>query len=477
MQDQKQLPAGKFSFLADLHPFLIVGTVILLVIGLTYVIPGGNFVREEVEVMGMLKEVVIPGSFKFTESVPQGLKESWTYFMQGAVEASDVIWTIFICSGAITAIIHTGAINTGINSLVKKFGEKSYVLIPVLVFAFGLGGATYGMYEDAIPFILVLTPMILAMQYDSLVAVMIVQYGVLVGSSAAFLNPFAVGIGQAMAEVPMGSGIGVRIIIWFFMMLGTSIYILRYAKKVKDNPELSMVKEDDIINRKRFNENSNSELQTLTGKHKIVLILLTISFSIMIYGVIVQGWWFNEIGSVFLFMGIVIPLIGGLKINEIIEKNLEGMSGVISVACLLAASRVIMLLLSNSNIMDTLLYYISGMFSTLPSVITVWIMFFVVSITMTIVQSSSGLAATLMPIMAPLADLLNIPRQVIVTAFHLGTGTFGFWMPWDGVSFAMCTLAGINFFKYIKKTAHFVFTFYIPACLVALAIVTMIGFN
>lgn len=477
MQDQKQLPSSKFSFLAELHPFIIVGVVILLVIGLTYIVPGGNFERVEVEVMGMLKEAVVPGSFKLTESMPQGFKEAWTYFMQGAVEAADVIWTIFICSGAITAIIHTGAVDTAINSLVKKFGEKSHILIPILVFAFGLGGATYGMYEDAIPFLLVLAPMMLAMQYDSLVAVMIVQYGVLVGSSAAFLNPFAVGVGQAMAEIPMGSGIGVRIIIWFFMMLGTSIYILRYANKVKNNPELSLVKEEDNINRTKFNESSSNELKTLTGKHKIVLILLTISFSIMIYGVIAQGWWFNEIGSIFLFMGIIIPLVGGLKINEIIDKNLEGMSGVISVACLLAASRVIMLVLANSNIMDTLLYYISNVFSTLPSILTVWIMFFVVSITMVIVQSSSGLAATLMPIMAPLGDLLNIPRQVVVTAFHLGTGTFGFWMPWDGVSFAMCTMAGISFFKYIKKTAHFVFTFYIPACMLALAIVTIIGFN
>ncbi|MGL6104607.1 YfcC family protein [Romboutsia sp.] len=477
MDDQKQLPSSKFSFLADLHPFIIVGVVILLVIGLTYIVPGGTFERQEVNVMGMTKEIVIPGSFKPAESVPQGFSQSWTYFMQGAVEAADVVWTIFICSGAITAIIHTGAINSGINSLVKRFGEKSHVLIPILVFTFGLGGASYGMYEDAIPFVLVIAPMMLAMKYDSLVAVMIVQYGVLVGSSAAFLNPFAVGIAQAMADIPMGSGIGVRIVIWFFMMLGTSIYIMRYANKVKKNPELSIVREDDRINILKFNEKTTTDLKTLTRKQKIVLVMVAVSFSIMIYGVITQGWWFNEIGSIFLFMGIIIPLIGGLKINEIIEKNLEGMCAVMSVACLLAASRVITLLLANSNIMDTLLYHISNMFSSLPSVITVWIMFFVVSITMTIVQSSSGLAGTLMPIMAPLADILNIPRQVVVTAFHLGTGTFGFWMPWDGVSFAMCTMAGINFFKYIKKTAHFVFTFYIPACLVVLTIVTLMGFK
>lgn len=466
---------SRFDFLYDLHPFVVVGVVILITVLATYFVPGGAFERKSVEVIGMTRDVIIPGSFTFTKSQPQGFAEIWTYFMQGAVEASDIIFTVFLCSGALTAIIHTGAISAGISTLVAKLQNKTFMLIPVMIFAFSLGGAVYGMYEDAVPFILVMVPLMLMLRYDSAVAVMVVQLGCVVGSSAGFLNPFAVGIGQALAEVPMTSGIGVRVILWFFMTLGTAIYVMRYAMKVKADPSKSICLEEDKLNRLKF-DGLELKLEAFTLRHKLVLLLLASGFGIMIWGVMTQGWWFNEIGSIFLIMGVVIPLAGGMKINEMIEKFMEGMGTMLTAACLLAASRIIFFVLTNSQIMDTLLYYISNSLNELPDVVTVWLMYAVSSVAMTVVNSSSGLAATLMPIMAPLTDVLGISRQMAVTAYQLSTSTFGFWMPWDGITFAMCSLAGINFFKYLKQCAHYVFTFFIPASLIALTILTLIKF-
>ncbi len=468
-------PKGRFDFLNDLHPFVVIGVVVLITIFATYLVPGGQFERKEVDVIGMTREVIIPGSFEYTESVPQGPAQIWTYFMEGAVESSDIIFTIFLCAGALTAIIQTGAVTAGISALVDKLKDKAILLIPAMVFAFSLGGAVYGMYEDAVPFILVMAPLMLMLRYDSAVSVMVVQLGCVVGSSAGFLNPFAVGIGQALAEVPMTSGIGVRVVLWFCMTLGTAIYVTRYALKVKKNPELSICFEEDIQNRKRH-ANSEIKLEKFTIRHQAALLLLAAGFGVMIYGVMKHEWWFNEIGSVFLIMGVVIPLVGGLKLNVIIEKFMEGMGTMLTAACLLAASRIIFFILTNSNIMDTILYGISNSLNELPDVISVWLMYGVTSLSMTVVNSSSGLAATLMPIMAPLADVLGISRQMAVTAYQLGTSTFGFWMPWDGITFAMCSLAGINFFKYLKKCAHYVFVFYIPASIVALTILTLIKF-
>lgn len=129
-------PKGKFDFLNDVHPFVVIGVVILITVFATYLVPGGQFQREEVEVIGMTRDVIIPGSFAYTESVPQGPAEIWTYFMQGAVEAADIIFTIFLCAGALTAIIHTGAVSAGIGALVEKLQSKAVLLIPVMVFAF-----------------------------------------------------------------------------------------------------------------------------------------------------------------------------------------------------------------------------------------------------------------------------------------------------------------------------------------------------
>lgn len=475
-EPMQEMPKSRWSFLNDLHPFVVVFFVILITVGATFFVPGGAFERTEVTVIGMTRDVIIPGSFQYAESVPQGPLEIWTYFMQGAVEASDIIFTIFLCAGALTAIIHTGAVAAGIGALVDKLKSRSIILIPVMVFAFSLGGGVYGMYEDAVPFILVMAPLMLMMSYDSAVAVMVVQLGCVVGSSACFLNPFAVGIGQALAEIPMTSGIGVRLIMWFLMTLGTAIYVTRYAIMVKKNPELSISKEEDAANRDRFKHNSVT-IEKFTWRHRLVLLLLAAGFGIMIFGVMKLEWWFNEIGSIFLLMGVIIPLVGGMKVNEMIEKFMEGMGTMLTAACLMGASRIIFFVLTNSHIMDTILFYISNSLDSLPDVVTVWLMYAVSSVSMTVVNSSSGLAATLMPIMAPLSDVLGISRQLAVTAYQLGTSTFGFWMPWDGITFAMCSLAGINFFKYLKRCAHYVFTFYIPASIVLLTVLTFIGFK
>ena len=470
----------KWAWLSNIHPLMIVTGIIVLVSIATYIIPGGNYERREVVIDalgGDTRELIIPGSFQFTESVPQGFKQIWTSFMEGAIEAADISFSIFLCAGAFTAIIATGAVTNGINSLAKKFGTRAYILIPVCVFAFGLGGATYGMYEDSIPFVLVLVPMSLAMGFDSMVGLMTVHFSVAVGASSAFMNPFCVGVGQALAEVPMMSGIGVRILLWIVMMAATSAYILRYAFKVKNNPQLSPCYADDLKKRAEYREFNTAELKGLSRREALVLILLAAGMGLMVYGVIVWGWWFNEIGSVFLFMGVIIPLVGGLSVNEMISKNIEGMPTVISAVLLISASRVITAILTNSNTMDTILYYLSGALTEMPQVFSILVMFLVSSVAMLFVQSSSGLAATLMPIMAPLADLLEIERQTVVSAFALGTGTFGWIVPWEGINFAMCSLAGVAFFKYLKQATKYVFTVYIPISAVALILMTVFHYS
>ena len=218
-------PTKKWEWISNLHPLVIVFAIIVLFALSTYIIPGGSYDRYEVSVealRGDTREVIDPDSFHAAESNPQGLMDLWTAFVEGALDAADISFLIMICSGAFTAIIATGAVTNGINSLVKKFGKKSYAIIPICVFAFGLAGATAGIYEESIPFILVIVPMCVAMGFDSMVGLMTVHFAVSVGASAALLNPYNVGIGQALADVPMMSGVVVRIIVWLFMMTATS---------------------------------------------------------------------------------------------------------------------------------------------------------------------------------------------------------------------------------------------------------------
>lgn len=463
--------------IGNLHPLSIVFLITLVISFATYLIPGGEFERREViveELGGEIRALIVPGTFQYAASVPQGIREIWTYFMEGAVSAADVSFSILLCAGAFCAIIATGAVDNGIQAIAKKFGKHTYMAIPICVFAFGLGGATYGMYEDAIPFILVLVPMFLSMGYDSMVGLMTVHFSVAVGASAAFMNPFCVGIGQALAQVPMLSGIGVRIICWLIMMTAVSAYILRYAFRIKKDPTCSPCYEQEVL--KRQTETQNDNFGKLSVRNCIVLILLAAGMGIMVYGVIAKGWWFYEIGSVFLIMGIGIPLAGGLRVTDMIEKNIEGMTTVIPAVLLISASRVLSMILEKSNTLDTILYFLSSGMTNMPKAVSVSAMYGVSSLAMLFVQSSSGLAAILMPIMAPLADLLGISRQTAVSAFALGSGAFGWIVPWEGVNYAMCVLAGVPFFKYLKQAAGFVFKIYIPLCIAMLLAMLVIKF-
>lgn len=245
----------KWDFLSNLHPLSIVVVIIILLALATYFIPGGSYERYEVEVDalgGDTRELIDPDSFHYVDSNPQGFDDLWTAFMEGAIDASDINFLIMICSGALTAIIATGAVTSGINSLVNRFGSKSYIIIPICVYAFGLAGATAGIYEESIPFVLVLVPLAVTMGFDSMVGLMIVHFSVSVGASAAFINPYNIGIGQALADLPMMSGIAPRIILWFVMMTATAAYILHYAFKVKKNPQLSVFYESDLKKEKNI---------------------------------------------------------------------------------------------------------------------------------------------------------------------------------------------------------------------------------
>ena len=470
----------KWEKLADLHPLIIVFFIIVILALLTYIIPGGTYDRTEVAISalgGDTREVIDPTSFHYTDSNPQGFSDLWTAFMEGALDAADISFLIMICAGAFTAIIGTGAITNGINSLVKRFGTKSYIIIPVCVYAFGLAAATAGIYEESIPFIMVIVPLMVSMGFDSMVGLMMVHFSVAVGASVAFINPYNVGVGQALAEVPMMSGIGVRIAMWAVMMGLTSIYILRYALKVKAHPETSICYESDLKKREEYGKYTTDSLEGLSVRGSLVIILTLAGLALIVYGVMKQGWWFTEIASVFFFMGILIPLIGGLKVNDMISKFIEGMSSVLSAVLLISASRVISKILEDSNTMDTMLHSLSGTLSDMPKVICVLVMFLIASIAMLFIQSSSGLAASLMPIMAPLSDLLKIPRQIVVSAYAFGTGTFGWVVPWDGINYAMATMAGVDFFKYLKEAFKFVCIVYIPTCCIGLILMTIFGYG
>jgi uncharacterized ion transporter superfamily protein YfcC len=467
-----------FDFMSNINPLVIVFSMCVAFSILTYIIPGGEFERHSVMIMGRAREMVVPGSFHRVQSCPQGFLQLWTVFMRGAMEGAERSFVIMLSAGAMTAIIATGAINAAIHALIGKAGRHGIVFIPVIVFAIGLCGATFGMFEEGIPLILILAPLMLAMGLDSMVAVFILYWGIAIGFACGITNPYNVAIGQAIANVPLYSGAWFRVISFVVFMSITSIAIMHYAYRVRKDPTRSLSREDDVENRARLRTDSTAaEDYAMNTRRALVLVLLVVSFAILMYGLMAYGWSFREIGSLFLWMGIVIPLVGGMPVTKMIEKNIDGMKSVVIAVVMMSAAQILYFILSDARILDTMLNYLAGYLGKVPEVIIAYVMFGISALAAALLGSASGTAATIMPILAPLADVLHFSKQIVVLGFQFATGAFNFWMPWDGIAFTVCSMAGVKFFKYIRYTAKFAMLVYFPTALLMLLIAVVVKYK
>jgi len=467
-----------FDLMGRINPLTI---VFLMCVGfsiLTYLIPGGEFERRAVMVMGHERFIVVPGSFHPVPANPQGFLQLWTVFMRGAVEGAERSFVIMLSAGAMTAIIATGAINAGIHTLIRKTGRLGLGFIPIMVFAIGLCGATFGMYEEGMPFILVMAPLMLGMGFDSMVAVFILYWSIAVGFACGITNPYNVAIGQAIAGVPLYSGAWFRVISFVVFMTITSIAIMRYAARVRKDPRRSLSFAEDVANRGRLKTDSTvAEDYRMTHRRALTLGLVVVGFVILMYGLMAFDWGFREIGSLFLWMGIAIPMAGGMSAASMIEKNIEGMKSVVIAVVMMSAAQILYFILKDARILDTILNYFAGYLGDAPKVAVAYVMFAISAVVASLLGSASGTAATLMPILAPLADVLQFSKQIVVLAFQFATGAFNFWMPWDGIAFTICSMAGVGFFKYIRHTAKFAVFVYVPTALILLSIAVLLDYR
>jgi uncharacterized ion transporter superfamily protein YfcC len=160
-----------------------------------------------------------------------------------------------------------------------------------------------------------------------------------------------------------------------------------------------------------------------------------------------------------------------------IDKNIEGWRSVVIAVIMMSAAQILYFILHDSRILDTILNYFAGYLERVPQFVVAYVMFGISALTAALLGSASGTAATVMPILAPLADVLHFSKQIVVLAFQMASGAFNFWMPWDGIAFTICAMAGVNFFRYIKASAIFAVLVYVPTALILLALAVKIGYR
>ena len=424
---------------------ILLSAVLAVFALLTWLVPAGEFEREEKEINGSTRTLVVPGTYAEKDSNPAGFSNLILAPIEGFQESADIIVFIFMVAGGFGIILRTGAIEAGLQSVVRwSSGSKTRKqwVIPILVTLFSLGGATFGMSEETLVFILVTLPLSFALGYDSLVGVSIPFVGAGVGFAGAFLNPFTVGIAHGIAGLTPFSGWEYRLLVWVVFTLAAIVYLMRYARKVEKNPQHSLM---FGLDQKSKHREIKAEAVSVSGRQKAVLVILFLGLGMLVYGVNRWDWYINEIAGLFLVLGILSAVVYRLKTQDAVDSFVEGARDMVKVGFVIAMAKGVLILARDGLIIDTILNGMALALESLPKAVSVNLMFGVQTVLNFFLPSGSGQAALTMPIMAPLSDLLGISRQTAVLAFQLGDGLSNMIIPTSGVTMGVLTLANIPY--------------------------------
>lgn len=428
------------------HTYVIIGFIILIMAVSTYIIPAGQYERVVDEATG--RTVVDPDSFTYVEQSPIKPFDLFKTIPVGLDESASIVFFIFVIAGSFEIIAKTGAIDSGISRIALKFRNSGKWIIPIFLVIFAAFGATIGLAEECLLFVPLGVMLARAVGYDAIVGVAMVLLGAASGFTSGALNPFTVGVAQGLAESTMFSGITYRLIIMAVMVIVTSIYIMRYAAKVKANPQLSVVHELEIAEKGKVID--LDELPELTGRHMIVLAILVLGLVAVVFGVFNYGWYITEISTTFLITGLAAGFAGGMGPSKVSEHFVTGAKGVVFGALVVGIARAILITMQSGMILDTMVHGLSQIVGRLPSSITAVGMFIVQSFLNFLIPSGSGQAAATMPIMVPLADVTGVQRQVAVLAFQLGDGFSNAIIPYTASCMGSLSVANVPWERWAK---------------------------
>ncbi len=449
------------------HTFVIIGIILLICVILCFIIPSGEFDRV-IDENG--RSVVVAGTYHEAEGTKPTLLSVFMAIFNGMGDASDIIFFIFFSYGLVYVTLETGALDAGIGTLLRIMKNKTSLLVPFFMLLFGVLGSTIGLYEETYGLLPVFMGLFIALGYDPLVGAAVVWIGTVSGFAAGTTNPFSVGIAQGIAGIPMYSGLGYRIVLFVVFMIATITYVVIYARRVKQNPRLSPVYDVDFSHLST-KESSELEQMKFTGRQKLVLIAFLCVIGIVVFGTLKYKWYLAEIGAVFIIGMIVVGLIGGFTLSNIMEKFVKSVGIMAGGALVVGVSRSILLVMQDAMIIDSIVYYLSNSLEGANTYIAAVGMVFVQNIIDFFIPSSSAQAATTMPIMVPLGELLGLSPQISVLALQLGAGFSDlFWPTAVATSCGVMRVPLNKWYKFVGKLFIIHLTLQAVAMIVAVAI-------
>ena len=468
---------------------LVIFAIIALAAVATWVVPPGAFETTTIEVAGVgSREVVVPGSFELLEREDGGLlgriAHSVGMVLKAPIlgltdeDAAPIVAFVLLVGGAFAVLERTGAVEASLRKMVGLAERNAVVrmaMIPFFMTLFSLGGATFGMSEEVIPFILIFVPLALALGYDHVTGVAIPFVGSGAGFAGAFLNPFTVGVAQGIAEVPLFSGVPFRMGVWVCTTALATAFVMWHAARVRRDPSKSPTPELDARKRAAEGLTTAGPAPALTGRQQGALWAFLVGLVVLVWGVLSFGWYITEIAAVFVAMGLAIGLIGGLGGNGTAEAFAQGARDLVATALIIGLARGILIVLQDGQVIDTVLFTLASTVGDFGPTVAAQVMFAVQTAINFFVPSGSGQAALTMPLMAPLSDLVGVTRQTAVLAYQMGDGFTNLIIPTSAVLMGALSLAGVPWQRWARwilplQAALFALGF------VVLAVAVAVGF-
>ncbi|WP_040226885.1 YfcC family protein [Bhargavaea cecembensis] len=427
--------------------YVILFIILALAAVLTWVVPAGEYERQETDAA----TIVVPGSYSQIESSSSSLLDVFLAIQEGMIAAAPLIFLVLIIGGSFAVIEATGAIDALILKTIEKTKNKELVLIAGVMLLFSIFGALGIVVNAVIAFIPIGIILARSMKFDAIVGVSIIYLGAYSGFATAFLDPLTTGTAQQIAELPIFSGVGYRIIIFATIVLVTMLYIFWYAKKIQKDPSKGVLSDNPFP--KVDKDAQVDGTQEMTGVHKLVLIWLAVGIGIYVYGVFQHQWGLNEMAAIFLVIAVGTAIIDRITPNKLVEEFFNGAKGLVYGALIIGMARSIVVILENGKILDTIVEGMAVLMTPFTSAAGAVVMFIANELFNFLVTSGSGQAVIVMPIMTPLADIMEVPRQVAVQAYKMGDGFTNVITPTSGVLMACLAVAGVPWTKWAKFVA------------------------
>jgi uncharacterized ion transporter superfamily protein YfcC len=424
---------------------VVVGLFLILIAALTWILPAGAYDREVVNG----KTMVVPGTYKTTDSNPQGIVDLLTSPVKGIVSAALIIAFVLLVGGAFSIVTATGALDSALQKVIAMAQTRPALrkwIIPLLMTIFSFAGCTFGMSEETLVFVLITLPLARTMGYDAIVGVAIPFIGAGAGFAGAAVNPFTVGIAQGIAELPLFSGWEYRWFVWTVYTIIAIVFVMIYVRKLDKDPKNSI-----LYGLPNFFDNAETPLEIpFNRQRKIIVILFVLSLVLLMYGASSLEWYIEEIAALFITLGIISAIISSLNLEETVKAFVNGAKDMLAAALIIGLSKSILVVAEDGMIIDTILHSLTSLVQDFPPAVSVQVMFITQALFNIIVPSGSGQAAITMPVMTPLADILGISRQTAVLAYQFGDGLLNLVIPTSGITMGILGMAKIPYNVWVK---------------------------